>query len=227
MKKGMLIVMEGACDGIGKSTQYDKLYDYLINNGYKVVRHHFPSYNSKEGALVEKYLNGDFGTIDSLNPYFINSLYAIDRACTWNLQLKKEYEEGKIILLDRYTTSSIIYQSSVIDNPFKRKQFINYIIDYEYNKLGIPKPDLVLFLNAPFDLVTQIRNQRENYEGNKNDIHEKNLDYMYKVYNNALFVADYLNFDEIACQKNESEMKDIDEIHSVIVKKVLKKVKTS
>ena len=221
--KGMLIVMEGACDGIGKSTQFKKLYDRLIHDGYSVVSHHFPSYNTYHGAPVEKYLAGDFGDIKSLSPYFINSLYAIDRACAWYSKLKEEYDQGKIILLDRYTTSSIIYQSAVIDNLSDRKRFINYIEDYEYKKIGIAKPDMVIFLEAPFDLVTKMRQSRTDYEGNKEDIHEKNLEFMKSVYDNALFVADYLKWDMVKCNKDE-KMCSIDEIHEFIVTEVKKKI---
>lgn len=223
-KKGKLIVIEGACDGIGKTTQYNLLYDKLIKEGYHVIKHHFPSYNSFHGAPVEKYLNGEFGSIDNLSPYFINSLYANDRACAWYLELKKEYDDGKIILLDRYTTSSIIYQASVIATLDKRKQFIDYIVDYEYNKLSIAKPDMVIFLEAPFDMVTNLRKNRQEYEGNSNDIHEKDLTFMKKVYNNALFVSEYLKWEIIKCN-DEDKMKDIETIHEDIYKKVKKIIK--
>jgi len=98
MTKGKLIVLEGSCDGIGKTTQYEKLYKRLMDEGYEVVRHHFPSYNTQEGHGVEEYLRGNFGSIENLSPYFINSLYAHDRAVTWYNNLKKEYDKGKIVL---------------------------------------------------------------------------------------------------------------------------------
>ena len=223
-KKGKLIVIEGACDGIGKTTQYNMLYDKLTSLGYDIIKHHFPSYNTFHGTPVEKYLSGEFGPIENLSPYFINSLYANDRACAWYLKLKKEYDDGKIILLDRYTTSSIIYQASVIPSLDKRKQFIDYIVDYEYNKLEIAKPDMVIFLTAPFDMVTNLRKNRQNYEGNSNDIHENNLEFMKKVYDNAIFVSEYLNWTNIKCNTKD-KMKGIEEIHEEIYKKVKKIIK--
>ena len=223
-KKGKLIVIEGACDGIGKSTQYNLLYNKLISLGYAVVNHHFPSYNTFHGKPVEKYLSGEFGSINELRPYFVNSLYAVDRACAWYLKLKKEYDSGKVILLDRYTTSSIIYQAATVSPLEKRKEFINYICDYEYQKLQIAKPDMVIFLEAPFDMVTKLRQNRQGYEGNANDIHEKDLTFMRQVYDNAIFVADYLNWTKIKCNCND-KMKSIDEIHEIITGKVLKKLK--
>lgn len=219
MKK--LIVIEGACDGIGKTTQYEMLEKHLIKENNKVIKHHFPSYNTEEGKLVEKYLKGDFGSPSELSPYFINSLYAIDRAITWNNYLKDKYEQGNIILLDRYTTSSIIYQSALIEDIEERKKFIDYIIDYEYNKLGIKKPDQVIFLTAPFDIVTKMRNKRQDNEGIINDIHETNLEYMKKVYNNAIFVAEYLSWDIVECSK-QNEMKNKKTIHNEVYKLVKK-----
>ena len=158
--KGRIIVIEGACDGIGKSTQYNLLKENLSKNG-KVVTHHFPTYNKDQAKGVEEYLSGNLGEINSLSPYFINNLYAYDRAITWSKELKREYENGSIILLDRYTTSSIIYQAAVIDDIDERKKFIDFVTDYEYNKLGIGKPDTVIFLHAPFDLVVKQREQRK------------------------------------------------------------------
>ena len=107
--KGKLIVIEGSCDGVGKSTQYKLLIDRLINEKeYDITSHHFPSYGTYQGRPVEEYLKGNFGNHSELSPYFVNSLYAQDRAITWITGLKQEYDKGNIIVLDRYTTSSFI-----------------------------------------------------------------------------------------------------------------------
>ncbi|MBQ3435885.1 MAG: dTMP kinase [Bacilli bacterium] len=219
MKKGKLIVIEGAVDGIGKSTQYDLLYQRLISEGEKIVKYHFPSYNTIQGKLIEEYLEGKFGKPHDLSPYFINELYATDRAVTWYQELKKYYDEGYIVLLDRYTTSSIIYQSALLDD---KKDFINYVEEFEYHKLGIPKPDKVIFLTAPFELVHELRSNRKENEGIENDIHESDTDFMEKVYQNALFVADYLTWDKIICNEND-RMRTIEDIHEEIYKKVKEK----
>lgn len=213
---GKLIVVEGACDGIGKSTQYTLLKERLIKDGNNVVSHHFPSYGEYQGVPVEKYLKGEFGNIEDLSPYFINNLYAVDRAITWHSYLKKEYQNS-IILLDRYTTSSLIYQSALIDDIEKRKEFIDYVISFEYEKLGIKEPDLVIFLEAPYDLVKKLRNERKVNDGIQNDIHEKNDEFMRKVYENALFVADYLKFSKIKCNDGD-HMRSIEDIHNDIYK---------
>ena len=223
MKKGKLIVVEGACDGIGKSTQFNLLKERLIKDGISIYSHHFPTYNTYQGVPVEKYLNGNYGKPNELSPYFVNSLYAMDRAITWQEELKEKYENGETIILDRYTTSSIIYQSALIENMDDKKDFINYVCDFEYQKLGIMEPDMVIFLHAPFDLVTELRQNRGDNDGIKNDIHERNLDFMKKVYDNAMFISDYLSWDKIDCSNN-NEFRNIEEIHNEIYNLVKEKM---
>ena len=223
MAKGKLIVVEGACDGIGKTTQYEMLCSHLKEDGINLVNHHFPSYNTYQGVPVEKYLQGSYGQPSDLAPYFINSLYANDRAITWYTKLKQLFEEGNIILLDRYTTSSLIYQSALIEDIEDKKKFIDFIIDYEYNKLDIKEPDSVIFLHAPFDLVTEMRNARKQNEGINNDIHESNLDFMKKVYESAMFVADYLSWNKVQCNNGDT-MRAIDDIHEEVYS-LVKKIK--
>ena len=219
---GKLIVIEGACDGIGKTTQYELLKKRLVNDGNNVISHHFPSYGEYQGVSVEHYLKGEYGSPDSLSPYFINNLYAIDRAITWHTKLKNEYKDN-IILLDRYTTSSLIYQSALIENIEERKKFINYVIDFEYKKLGVKEPDLVIFLDAPFDLVSDMRKKRKQNDGIKDDIYEKDISLMKKIYENAIFVAEYLNFSKVSCN-NGNEMRTINDIHDDIYRLVKKKL---
>ena len=222
MKEGKLIVLEGACDGIGKTTQFDLLWKHLEDDGIEIHHHHFPTYKTYQGAPVERYLAGDFGEPKELSPYFINCLYAEDRAITWNLELKKNFEMGKFILLDRYTTSSVIYQSALIEDIEERKKFIDYIVDFEYNKLGIKEPDNVIFLYAPFELVTEMRSKRKQNDGIENDIHERNLEFMKKVYDNAMFIADYLKWDKVQCNDG-NEMRSIEDIHKEIYEIINKK----
>lgn len=218
---GKLIVIEGSCDGVGKSTQYKLLIKRLKEDNINVTTHHFPSYGTYQGRPVEEYLKGNLGKISELSPYFVNGLYAQDRAITWLTGLKEIYENNGIIVLDRYTTSSLIYQSSVIEDSKEREEFINYIYDYEYNKLGIPEPDLVIFLHAPFELVRELKNKRKDNDGIKNDIHERDLEFMKHVSDTSTTIADKFNWCYIECMQN-NEMRTIEEIHEDVYKKVKK-----
>lgn len=219
MEKGKIIVIEGACDGMGKSTQTALLLNYLNQHTSNIFTHHFPSYERAHAQPVVSYLSGEFGQIKDLSPYFIHSLYAVDRAAEWNLTLKKHYETGATILLDRYTTSSIIYQSAGITNMSEKKAFIDFVCEYEYEKLKIGKPDQVLFLHADFELITEIRNKRKSNEGVEKDIHERDISFMRNIYDNAMFVADYLGWDMLKCDNNHT-LKTKEEIHEDIKKLV-------
>ena len=215
---GKLIVIEGALDGIGKSTQFDLLKKDFEEKG-KVLSHHFPTYDEYQGKAVMEYLKGSFGKPNEVSPYFVNTLYAVDRKITWELKLKKTYDDGGTILLDRYTTSSLIYQSALIDNLEEKNKFLDYVIDYEYNKLGIKKPDTVIFLTAPFDLITKLRNKRLETSGEQveGDIHERDLEFMKKVYESSMYCAKYFNWTIIECSDGD-RFKTIEEIHEEIKK---------
>lgn len=223
MKEGKLIVIEGVCDGVGKTTQINLLKNHLESDGKEVVFHHFPSYNTYQGKPVEEYLKGVFGNPNELSPYFVNSLYAIDRIITWNTYLKKEYSQEKIILCDRYTTSSLSYQSSLIKDIDEKKRFIDYVVDFEYNKLGLKEPDYIILLNVAFDIATKMRNSRQNNEGIQNDIHERNLEFMRKAYESSLFVAEYLSWNIINCTI-ENEIREKEDIHEEIYKLIKKNI---
>ncbi len=220
---GKLIVIEGSCDGVGKSTQYNLLIDRLQKEGYNIIKHHFPSYGTYQGRPVEEYLKGNFGKISELSPYFVNSLYAQDRAITWETGLKNEYEKDGIIVLDRYTTSSLIYQATSIENKNRREEFINYIYDYEYNKLSLPIPDLVIFLHVPFELAKSLKEKRKRETRVKDDINESDLEFMRKVSDTSIYIANKYSWDFVECSNND-EMISIEEIHNKIYSLVKKKI---
>lgn len=220
-KVGRLIVIEGASDGIGKTTQYNLLKEHCKADKIKIATHHFPTYYSYQGECATRYLAGDFGKPDELSPYFINNVYAIDRAITWRIKLQKECQKGRTILLDRYTTSSLIYQSAFFEDVAEKTHFLDYIIDFEYNKLGTRAPDDVIFLYAPLELVNKIRQERTTNDGIANDIHECDLAYLSKVYDNAMFVANYLGWTMINCATTSSnKMRAPEDIHKEIYQKL-------
>ena len=208
-----LIVIEGVSDSVGKTTQIKELYNKLIKDGKEVVYHHFPSYGSVGASLVEEYLKGNLGKRDDIGPYAISSFYAVDRFYAYHNELKQALNEEKIVLLDRYTTSNLIYQGSLFERE-KKDEFLDYITDYEYNRLGLKKPDLVIFLKLDKDFANTLRKNRD-YDGVEGDINEKDNVFLDKVYDNSLYVADKYNFKIIECSK-KGKLRSIDDISSEI-----------
>lgn len=204
---GKLIVIEGVSDGVGKTTQIKELYNRLIKDGEDVVFHHFPSYGSVGASLVEEYLKGNLGKREGIGPYAISSFYA------YHNELKEALEDGKIVLLDRYTTSNLIYQGSFFERE-KKDEFLDYITDYEYNRLGLKKPDLVIFLKLDKDFANTLRKNRDT-EGVDGDINEKDNIFLDKVYDNSLYVADKYNFKIVECSK-DGVLRSIDDISDEI-----------
>ena len=202
-----LIVIEGVSDGVGKTTQVKELYKKLIDSGKKVVYHHFPSYGSVGASLVEEYLKGNLGKREGIGPYAISSFYAMDRFYVYHNELKKALNEGKIVLLDRYTTSNLIYQGSFFED---KDEFLDYVTDYEYNKLGLKKPDLVIFLKLDKSIAKELRKNRDT-DGVEGDINEKDTVFLDKVYDNSLYVADKYDFKVIECSK-DGVLRSIDDI---------------
>ena len=204
---GKLIVIEGVSDGVGKTTQVKELYNKLIKSGKEVVYHHFPSYGSIGASLLEEYLKGNLGNREDIGPYAISSFFAMDRFYIYHNKLKKDLENGKIVLLDRYTTSNLIYQGSFFED---KEEFLDYVTDYEYNKLGLKKPDLVIFLKLDKSIAKELRKNRDN-EGVEGDINEEDSSFLDKVYDNSLYVADKYNFKIIECSK-DGVLRSIDDI---------------
>ena len=206
---GKLIVIEGVSDGVGKTTQVRELYNKLVKEGKEVVYHHFPSYGSVGASMVEEYLKGNLGNREDVGPYAISSFFAMDRFYAYHNELKKALDEDKIVLLDRYTTSNLIYQGSLIEQE-KKEEFFDYITDYEYNKLGLRKPDLVIFLKLDKLFANNLRKNRDN-EGVEGDINEKDNAFLDKVYDNSLYVAYKYNFKIIECS-SDGVLRSIDDI---------------
>ena len=218
---GKLIIIEGT-DGSGKQTQSQLLHDRLYNKGIKVKKISFPDYESPSSSLVKMYLNGDFGKdAQSVNAYAASSFYGVDRYASFKTKWEKEYENEYVIISDRYTTSNIVHQSSKIDDFEDKMKCVNWIEDFEYNKLGIPSPDLVVFLNVPIEYTFNLMENRENkITGEKSkDIHESNKEYLIKSYNSAIELAKIKGWIIIDCVKN-GKMRTIEDINDEIYRNI-------
>lgn len=219
MKK--LIIIEGN-DGSGKQTQTNKLYDKLKTNGNKVKKISFPDYNSNSSSLVKMYLNGDFGkNPKDVNAYAASSFYAVDRYASYKMNWGKDYEEGSIIISDRYTGSNMIHHAFKIEDLKEREEYLKWLEDLEYNKFSLPKPNIVIFLNVELEYsLNLMRNRANKITGKeKKDIHESDLEYMKNSYYNSLEIAKKKKWTIINCVIN-SKMRDIDDIHNEIYMKV-------
>lgn len=202
MNRGKLIVLEGL-DGSGKSTQIKLLKERLLGLSKKVVQIKLPDYDSASSALVKMYLNGDFGNKpEDVNVYAASTFYASDRYANYNLKWKKDYLEGAIILADRYTTSNIVHQSVKLPQS-EWDGYIEWLNDLEYKKLKIPKPDLVIYLDMPVFVSQKLMTGRYGDEAKK-DIHERDLEYLFKCQNAAEYAGAKENWKRIKCASGEN-----------------------
>ena len=222
---GKLIVIEGT-DSSGKETQTRKLYERLEKEITNVRKLSFPNYKSPACEPVKMYLAGAFGdnALD-INPYPVSTMFAIDRYASYKMEWEKFYRDGGIIVTDRYTTSNMVHQASKIESIDKKNEYLDWLEELEYSKMGIPRPDLIIFLNMPTETAAELMAQRKNKITGEDikDIHEKDISYLKKSYENACNIAKKYNWLEIKCVEN-GRLKTIDEIGKEIfsvVKKIL------
>lgn len=219
---GKIIVIEGL-DGSGKATQTDLLYKKLIEQGKNVKKLTFPCYESESSALVRMYLGGELGSNpDSVNPYQASAFYAVDRVASFLKDWKADYENGTIFLCDRYSTSNAIYQLSKL-NESEYEDFLNWLNDFEHNKLGIPRADYVVYLDMPTEVSQKLMSKRYKGDEGKKDIHEKNEDFLKKCRMASSYCAKALNWDVVLCAEN-GEPKTIEEIANEVYFKVEDKI---
>ena len=213
---GKLIVIEGV-DSSGKETQTKLLFEYLQNKGIDVKKVSFPDYESDFCMPVKGYLAGELGeNPDDVNAYAASSFYAIDRYASYKKNWGSFYENGGVIVCDRYVTSNIVHQAMKIKGD--KTAFIEWLADYEYEKLGLPRPDVVIFLDMPPEAAQFLMKNRANKitgEAQK-DIHENNTDYLTAAYNNAVDVAEKCGWKRVICAE-ELSIRTIEDIHFEII----------
>jgi len=211
---GKLIVIEGL-DGSGKATQAQLLAKTLRERGETVREVSFPNYGSPSSALVKMYLSGAFGAQpDDVNAYAAASFYAVDRYAGFKEDWQADYEKG-LVIADRYTTSNAIHQCSKLDAALW-DSYLEWLFDYEYNKLGIPAPDCVIYLRVDPAVSQKLLAKR--YEGHmeREDIHEKDREYLARCQRAAAYCAERLGWRTIECTKNGG-MRPVEDIHREIL----------
>ena len=223
MAKGKLIIIESGSDASGKATQSNRLYERLINEGKQCMKITFPDYNSDSSALVKMYLNGDFGKDpNDVNPYVSSTFYAVDRYASYKTKWGEFYNNGGIIISDRYTTSNMVHQAAKINNDEKEK-FLDWLYDLEFNIYGIPKPDEIIFLDVDPEVSQELMKDRKNkFTGEEaKDIHESNKEYLINSYNNSLYIADKYTWKVIKCCK-DNKLRTIEDINDEIYDNIKK-----
>ena len=214
MKK-RFIAIDGL-DGSGKGTQTKLLCKYLEENGFAFTKLSFPNYDMESSTLVKMYLRGDFGeNPEAVNPYAASSFFAVDRYASFKLKWQKDYEQGKILIADRYTSANAVHQLSKLpknDWGF----YLNWLESYEFDLLGLPRPDKVIYLSVPPEISQSLVEKRSEQNGTKMDIHESSSEHLQKSYKAAIFAATYFGWTKIDCTIN-NRMRSIEDIHSEIL----------
>lgn len=214
---GKLIIIESGSDASGKATQTKKLYERLLKDGYNVRKVEYPNYDSESSALVKMYLRGEFGEkATDVDPYIASTFFSVDRYASFKTEWEEFYNNGGIVLADRYTTSNMVHQASKMGED-SRDKYLDWLVDYEFNIYKIPKPDCVIFLDVPIEFSQKLMENRKNKitGEDKKDIHESDIDYLIKCYNNSLYIADKYDWKKINCVK-DGELRTIEDIHEEI-----------
>ena len=223
-----LIVIEGL-DGAGKSTQINRLNEYLVARGYRCRQLHFPRTDSLVfGELIARFLRGELGDIHQVNPYLVALMYAGDRF-DFKPTLENWLSEGDMILLDRYVYSNVAYQCAKIKNKVDNRKLREWILHLEFDYYGLPKPDLNIFLDVPFMFTRKnLTNEREGderqYLQGKKDIHEADLDFQGSVRESYLSMSDIDGFVKIDCSDGQTIL-PIDQVFEKVLKVMNEKLK--
>lgn len=218
----MFIVLEGL-DGAGKSTQVEKITQYFNDKGLKTKFIHFPETESPIfGELVAKFLRGELGANNQVNPHLVALLYAGDRNNS-KVQIKNWLGEGYVVIADRYVYSNVAFQCAKLGTIHEQDRLANWILDMEFGYFKIPKPDLNIFLDVPPSFTeTQLTKQRDggdrDYLHGQADIHEEDLNFQQQVrfiYMQQVAIRD--KFKMVNCANSSNEMGNAKEIFDKII----------
>jgi dTMP kinase len=222
----MLIAIEGV-DKSGKETQANLLTERLLKENLPARKVEFPNYSSDAAGAVKMYLNGDFGgNPDDVNPYAASVLFAVDRFASYKTDWGGFAADGGIVVADRYTMSNMIHQGVKITDPDGRRRYIDWLIDLEFVKMGLPEPELVIFLDMPMDLRVALS---ENYakkspQAQRADIHERNLDYLRRAHICAGEIAAQLGWTRVEAGCGGG-LRTADDVHAEVYAAAVKLIR--
>lgn len=202
---GKLMVIDGL-DGCGKSTQLRLLDEYLRNRGNAYRQISFPDYGQPSSALVKMYLGGELGSSpDAVNAYAASSFYAVDRYASFVRFWREDYQNGVPIVAARYTTSNAFHQMTKLPRN-EWDGFLDWLEHYEYDLLGLPRPDSVIFLDMPIEISQKMLSGRYGNDEQKKDIHERDLRYLSACREAALYAAEKRGWVRIACHDGDKPL---------------------
>lgn len=218
VQKGKLIVLEGT-DGSGKATQTQLLSASLGQDGIRHMPLSFPRYGQPSAKLIEMYLRGEFGEdVNELSPYEVSKYYAIDRYASYKEDWGAYYNRGGVIICDRYTTSNAIHQASKLPKK-DREAYFKWLYELEFTHMGLPTPDLVVYLDVPLDVTVNLMRAREKATNTQADIHEKDLGYLALCKETAQAAVSYYGWVTVACSE-DGVLRSIGDIQTDIYSKV-------
>ena len=208
---GKLIVIDGI-DGSGKATQSKKLADFLAGKGIDAVRVDFPRYGTKGAALVESYLSGELGgKPEDTGAYATSLFYAMDRYYSYRTgEWGRKYDSGATVICDRYTTANAIHQCAKLPRE-EWDGYLEWLWDTEYGKIGIPKPDAIVFLDMKPSVFESLIDSRARKNSSAKDIHESDGKYLESCYEAALYACEKLGWRQIKCYSDDKP-RSIDDI---------------
>ncbi len=220
---GLFIDLEGL-DGCGKTTQTELLCKRFEKENIKYKKIKLPDYESDSSILVRKYLNGDFGkNANDVNAFAASVLFAADRFASYTEKWKNDYKNGTLIFSDRYTPANALYQMTKLE-PEEWDSYLEWLFDFEYNKIGIPEPTMVVFLDMPVEVSQKLMTSRYNGDESKKDVHECNVEFLRKCRESALYACEKYGWKVISCAEN-GELLSIETINDKIyeaIKPILK-----
>ena len=215
---GKLIVFEGT-DGSGKATQTELLCRELEQQGIPYKKLSFPRYNEESSALVRLYLGGAFGRKpDDVNAYAATTFFSVDRYASYKQDWGAFYESGGLLIADRYTTSNAVHQASK-EPQENREAFLKWLYELEYDHMGLPRPDLTIYLDVPTDFTEKLLRSREQNTNTQADIHEADTQYLATCRRMGREAARYYGWTVIECVQ-DGKMRSIEDIHEEIYRHV-------
>ena len=216
--QGRLNVYEGT-DGSGKATQTALLCQTLAERGIPFRRLEFPRYREESSALIRLYLAGAFGSKpEDVNAYAASTFYSVDRYASYRQDWGPFYENGGLVIADRYTTSNAVHQTPKLPQE-QREQFLDWLFDFEYRLLGLPRPSRVVYLDVPTELSEQMMRRREQQTHTTADIHEQDEAYLRACRESAELIVRRCGWEKISCAQN-SALRPAEEIHREVLQRL-------